>query len=499
MLQLSLLAVLLSGIVHFLQRELGLFNYHMADHMSMNTTEYTNYSIAHNILLLLPILLLIACTYLYVRQHREHPLIPLLVTLVMTFSSISIISGSGGGTEFHFSIFMVVATVAYYESVKLLSIMTIIFAIQHLVGFFLIPELVFGTMSYSFTMLMIHAVFLILTSTATSFQIISKKRIAQQLEAEKITQQQQLIQLLSSVQQLSYDLEQSSNSVSTKSERTTHMNEEMNLSFKEVSVGMEAQNDSIISIENNLQSINELIMQTAHSSDKIKFRATATGDSVQTNEQNTLSLYEQTMIVSQSIETVSTTLADLHKSSQRIGEIITTVQEVASQTNLLALNAAIEAARAGEHGKGFSVVANEIRKLAERTSQSTQEIYSILSMIQAESNASVQHIEDGKHASALSVTKAKETISSFTSMNHDLQQVIQLVTDLDHSIKQIESDSREISDEIRNISAVTQESSASVEQLLALSEAQIHSYQEVNDEFIQLQKIVQSLYKQITA
>ncbi|WP_281888589.1 hypothetical protein [Paenibacillus sp. YYML68] len=70
--------------------------------------------------------------------------------------------------EFHFSIFMVVAAVAYYEQIRLVLLMTVLFAVQHVAGYFLIPQLVFGTSSYSFLMLCIHALFFILTSGATS-------------------------------------------------------------------------------------------------------------------------------------------------------------------------------------------------------------------------------------------------------------------------------------------------------------------------------------------
>jgi len=498
MLQLSLLAVLLSMVVHLLERTFQLFHSHASSHMGAELAESSNFTTALNILLITPIILLIYCAYLYVR-NKEHPLLPLLITLVMTFSSFSIISGSGGGIEFHFSIFMVVATTAYYENIKLILMMTLLFAIQHIAGFFLIPELVFGTTSYSFIMLSIHAGFLILTSSATTLQIISKKKITQELEAEKNAKQSQLVQLLDSVRQLSDELEQSSMTVSSKSELTTRMNEEMNLSFKEVSSGLETQSESINSIENNLQTINHIIIQTAHSSNEIKVRATGTGDFVLSNEQNMRSLHDQTMVVSKSIETATTALSALVESSQRIEGILSTVQDVANQTNLLALNASIEAARAGEHGKGFSVVATEIRKLAERTSESTQEIHSILSMIQGESNDAVKHIEDGKQASALSVAKAEETIASFVHMAQDLQQVIQLVTHLNDSIGKIESGSSEISAEVSTISSFTQESVASMEQLFALSESQVISYKEVNEEISQLKQLAQSLYRQISA
>jgi methyl-accepting chemotaxis protein len=85
----------------------------------------------------------------------------------------------------------------------------------------------------------------------------------------------------------------------------------------------------------------------------------------------------------------------LGEHSQQIGEIIQVIDDIAEQTNLLALNAAIEAARAGEHGKGFAVVADEVRKLAERSSKATKEIAELITNIQKLTAGAVKAMEEG--------------------------------------------------------------------------------------------------------
>lgn len=173
--------VFLTFVVHLIGRKMELFDSSMMHgHMELISMADldTNYGWCLNLLLIFPILLYIITHLLSLKVYR-HKLIPLLNTLILTFSSISIIAGAGGRVEFHFSIFMVVAILGYYQSINLMLIMTGIFAVQHLLGYFLIPELVFDVHEYSFQMLLIHALFLIFTSAAISSQIYS------QLKAEK--------------------------------------------------------------------------------------------------------------------------------------------------------------------------------------------------------------------------------------------------------------------------------------------------------------------------
>ncbi|MHB8984235.1 MAG: methyl-accepting chemotaxis protein, partial [Carboxydocellales bacterium] len=158
---------------------------------------------------------------------------------------------------------------------------------------------------------------------------------------------------------------------------------------------------------------------------------------------------------------------ELGKKGDEIGQIIQVIDGIAGQTNLLALNAAIEAARAGEHGKGFAVVADEVRKLAERSSTATKEIGSLIQSIQNETNNAVQAMKDGTIKVEQGVQVVKVAGESFSTITASVEDINTRMNQLSTGSLQMKDVFNTIKDNAQNNSAVASKAINSISGMTA--------------------------------
>jgi len=251
---------------------------------------------------------------------------------------------------------------------------------------------------------------------------------------------------------------------------TASASNEISSSVEELAAGAGEQTQQTSEVAGSIEQMTKTIMDNTRNASIAAETARSSGEKAKQGgsvvEDTIKGMVRIADVVKKSAETVET----LGKNSDAIGEIIQVIDDIADQTNLLALNAAIEAARAGEQGRGFAVVADEVRKLAERTTKATKEIANMIKQIQGVTIEAVNSMKIGK----AEVDKGKELADKAGEVLKEIITESQKVTDVAAQVAAASEEqsvsAEQISKNIESISSVTQQSAAGSQQIARTAE-----------------------------
>lgn len=231
---------------------------------------------------------------------------------------------------------------------------------------------------------------------------------------------------------------------------------------EQLSSGVQNQARQTELVSEAMDKMTETISANSHNAGETASVAVKNGEIARRSSEIVLQTVGKMNEIAKVVEQSSSTIGQLGESSAQIGEIVSVITEIADQTNLLALNAAIEAARAGEQGRGFAVVADEVRKLAERTQQATKQITVMIATIQRESSGAVKAMEQGSNKVREGIDLAEKAGQALQDVVQSSESVLQMVQNIADASRQQTATSENIAHNVEQIALVASESAQGV-------------------------------------
>jgi len=262
---------------------------------------------------------------------------------------------------------------------------------------------------------------------------------------------------------------------------TASASAEISATAEVMASGSKEQNNQTMEIADAVQKMTTRILENTNNSLNASQSANEAGEIAKEGGQVVEETIQGMNRIAEVVENASQTVKELGKSSNKIGEIIQVIEEIADQTNLLALNAAIEAARAGEQGRGFAVVADEVRKLAERTTKATKEIGIMIKQIQKDTQGAVNSMEQGTVEVNTGKELAKKSGESLEKIINGFEKVVEVVNKVASVSEEQSENAEHISQSVETISSLSQESSIGSEQIAQATEDLNHLTENLQD------------------
>ena len=291
---------------------------------------------------------------------------------------------------------------------------------------------------------------------------VARRIAAGDLTTDVVCKQDDRDSLLAGMKEMQNHLRSMISEIVQNAEKLGSAAQELMESSESVTVYAERQSESASSISISVTEMRismNLVEENAREAFSLSQQAGSLADSGTTVIQHAVAEIRR---LSDAVNSSSRTIRDLGQQSEQINSIVKTIKEIADQTNLLALNAAIEAARAGEQGRGFAVVADEVRKLAERTTQSTANIATTISSIQSGTHDAVASMESGVVQAAKGVGLAEQGGQSIDQIRDSSKRVLSVVNDITGAIREQSSAAQQISGSVDQIVQMSEQTTSAL-------------------------------------
>lgn len=285
----------------------------------------------------------------------------------------------------------------------------------------------------------------------------------------------------------------SSEELTASADQTSRATEHITMAIEQFSNGTESQSDKIETTTEQINEMNDGLAELARAAAVI---TETSADSIEVSSEGETLVQKtagQMNAIDHSVKEAEKVVMGLEIKSKDITNILRVINGIADQTNLLALNAAIEAARAGENGRGFSVVAEEVRKLAVQSADSAKEIESLISEIVKEIHTSLNVLQSVNKEVETGLVITGETKQSFKHISHMTNQIASELQNMNATVEELSAGAQEISAASNDITAISKKSSDGIQDIAASAEQQLASMEEISSSAQTLERMSEEL------
>ncbi|WAA12469.1 methyl-accepting chemotaxis protein [Fervidibacillus halotolerans] len=298
---------------------------------------------------------------------------------------------------------------------------------------------------------------------------------------------------LTTVKNQSMEVQSHAQNMAAVSEQMSASSEQLTSTIQQVANGATTQAESLNEIVTSMAKLTETIDHVSKELEKVNTETENTKKKAHMGRQEMADLVQSIEEIKMAFQVVVEKVHDLSVSVKEIDGITEMIADISEQTNLLALNAAIEAARAGEHGRGFSVVAEEVRKLAEQSKQSTEKITELVSIISKDSEEVISTSTKVEHSVQEQLQSVERSVDSFGDILNSVEDIAPRMERAYLAMDEIVKSKDIVMERVENVNSVTEENSAATEEVAASSEELSASSEEVSHSAQSLNDIVSKL------